>query len=267
MIFDPYLEWLGFRTRRPVAGLHITSSHLVLVALRRRPLRLVAVGRRAVTEAAVVDGDIRLVAPLVATLRLLIAETRIAPGTPTAVVVDPLAGSTLIDIGVSAPAACDVSSRTHDRIHEVVAGAGLTVRTVDVLPAALARLGGLLGAPAVALDADEGWTTSVVDGRLDSRRIVGGPTQPALRMGRDLGSTVTVVELPGIGVPDPLQPAFDPGRDGVAVGGVLSLLGYGPRIPARPAAVPVGSGWTVQSVAPATPTWSDREPIGTVPTQ
>ena len=248
MIFDPYLSWLGFRTRRPVVGMHVTTTDITIVALRRRPLRLVAIGRRTVPDAAVVGGEIRLVEPLAAELRTLVANVRIESGSPTVAVIEPLADTVSITTDRSVGAACDVADRTYQGIAEVVTGAGLSLRGVEAVPVALARLGRRAGAPAVALDGPNGWTAALDPDRLRARRAAHHEARPTLRLGMAPEVATAVAELPGIAVPSALRPLVDPGRDAVAIGGALAAFGDEPHVIARPAAVAVGSGWTVQRV-------------------
>ncbi len=247
MIFDPYLNWLGFRPRRPVLGLHVTSTHVIVVAVRRWPLRVVAIARRAVPDAAVVDGDIRLVEPLAASLQLMTERARISPGTPTVAVIEPLTDT--ISIGLNGPSgpSCDVADRHYQRMVEVITGAGLRVLGIDVVPVALARLGFRVGAPAVALNGPSGWAATLTPDRLHGHRLTSPGGRPTLALGTAVETANAVGDIPGVQLPDALRPLIDPGRDAPAIGAALAAFGQGPRVVARPAEVPVGSGWTVQS--------------------
>ena len=256
MIFDSYLDWLGFKTRRPVVGVSITSTYVTVVALRRRPLRLVAIGHCAVPDDAVVDNEIRLIRPVVQALRSALANARIEPGSPTFAVVEPLSDTvSIVSDGAnnaSGSPTCDVVDRAYDAVASVVAEAGLGLRLLEPTPAALARIGLLAGAPAVALDASGGWAAVHGSGRLEAKRLSGATGLPALRLGADITSMAAVAAVPGIEVPPDLGHHHDPGRDAVAIGVAAAAFergaANGVRIIARPIAPAVGSGWTVQRI-------------------
>lgn len=260
MIFDPCLEWLGFRTRRPVAGLHVTAHHLTLVALRPHPLRLVVVARGSVPEAAVVDGDIRLERPLMELARLLVERSHLASGTPTVAVIEPRSDTLSVAVDGPGEATCEATGWAHDRIVDVVTGAGLTVWGVDTVPAALARLALLDGVDARAGETapparsdSHGWEVVVAGARLEAKRSTGAPGPQAKGSATrptewDTGHPLTVPQLSGIKMSPRLRPLVDPALDAVAIGGALAALDRHPRIGTRPVATASDADWTVQPV-------------------
>lgn len=171
MILDPYLAWLGIRAPLPVAGLHITSEYMTLVAARRRPLRLIAIGRWPIPDAAVVGDEIRLVKPLAGGLKKLVEETRLAPGSLTVAAVEPIAGAVTIWDDGPEVLAYNVAQATYAKVCEVVDRAGLGLIRVDIVPAALARLGRKVGAPSIASLPPTYWSVvTTEDGFIDATR-------------------------------------------------------------------------------------------------
>ena len=254
MIFDPYLDWLGLKIRRPAVGVHVTSTHVTVVALRRRPIRLVAISRRAIPDGAVVDNEIRRVKPVVDILRLAMVNARIAPGSQTFAAIEPLADSISVDPDRSA-ATCDVADHAYDRIAALITGAGLNLQLIEPVPAAAARIGARAGIPAVAVDAQAGWVVVRGVGGLEAQRLSGQPGQvgqATLRLGSEVSNMAAAGAVPGLDVPTELRSLHDPGRDAVAIGAAMAAFDgrsqIYPQLTARPVALAVGSGWTVQQI-------------------
>lgn len=242
MMLDPYLSWLGFRTPATAIGLHITSEFMTLVAARHRPVRLVTVARQSIPDDAVVGNEIRLIKPLVAGLQGLVNGSRLQLDTPIIAAVEPLANSlTIWDDGPQV-LNYSVAESTYSRIGEVVDRAGLELSRVDIVPAALARLGRQLGVSMVAGRWPTGWSVVADQGFIDAERSTHGtPSMPPL------------ADLPGIHIPARLRRVVDPGRDSAAIGAALAGFGCPPLVSTQPAAEAAGPDWTVQHVRTISP--------------
>ena len=243
-VVDPLLTWLGLRVTRPVAGLHITSTHLTLAALRPQPIRLVALGRLAIPHGAVADDEIRNVEQLVTGLGRLAAATRVHPGTPTAAAIEPAVASiAAAPIGADrlSPTTCAVRDSDAERITQVVTGAGLDLVGLEIVPAALARIGLQVDTPTVGLRSPTGWSVTASPDHLTAERVdvdrrpavVLTGRSTALHLGPDLADTSPLTDIPGIAVPDDLDQLVDPGHDAVALGAALAALGGAPLISAE----------------------------------
>ncbi len=239
-IFDPLLDWLGFRDQTVSVGVHITSDNITLVALKARPLRLVAVGRASVRDAAVIGNEIRLAAPVSEALAALVTEARIAPGSLTIAAVEPLANSfTIWERGQEA-LTYNVVESTYSRIGQVCESAGLPLARVDLVPAAMARLGRVAGVGTVAGRAPNGWTVRTEDGFTDAVRSDHGA--PAGAPLSTLGS---------IRVPRRFGHLIDPAADAAAIGAALAGFSHEPIVSTQPVSEAVGPDWVVQHVESA----------------
>ncbi len=252
-VFGPYLNRLRLRPSQAVAGLHITSEHITLVALRDRPLRLVAIGRSPIDGAAVVDDQIRLVKKVGADLQRLAERLRLKPDTPTIAAVEPLANSlTLWDDGPGV-LTYGVAESTFERIGRVLDSADLLLTRIDIVPAALARLGRQVGVEVIAGRAPNGWSVVAEHGFTDAERSdYGMPSAPPLD------------RLDGIAIPARLRNVVDPAGDAAAIGAALAGFGVAPIVPTEPAQEVTGPDWTVQYMEPTRP-GSEPKPPGAAP--
>lgn len=243
--------WLGLGDRRPVAGLHLTAESATLVALRDRPLRITALGRQVVFDAAVVNDDDRMTRSLAGDVRSLASQLNLPPGTPAVAAIEPTASAISITHGGSGASTCDAGQRAYERLVEVVTLAGLLLVRVDPVPAALARLARLLGpgpdgaGAEVALRGPCRWSVLTSPDFTEAERRH-RPHRPGLWSGPDFGSLQPVTDLP-IEVPRNVRSGLLIDRDAVAIGAGLAGFDLDPLITVRPVADrPGAADWTLQ---------------------
>ena len=241
-MLDRCVDWLGFGSRGPVVGLHLTVDQLRVAAVRP-PGRLVAIGRAAVPIEPGADPAIAI-----ANVRELANRLRLAPGTPAVAAIEPATTALRFGNGTGAGhrhtgadvPSCHAGQPALDQAAVVASMAGLDLVHVDVVPAALARLASLgpLGPHGVVVRASPPWwvragphyTEAVYDGS--------SPERPSGRcqfgIGPDANSLQWLDQWPGIDVPAPLVDLLDAGRDAVAVGAALAAFELPPLITVQP---------------------------------
>lgn len=245
-------SWLGLTgLSEPAVGIGLTDDAIAMVAVRPNPIRVTAIVRGAVPEAAVVGGEIRL--PQLVTRELDAGRRRmhLPAGTAAGIAIEPAAAQFAVTIGGGgAGSEVEVAGGHFDRSISVVAGAGFRAARIDVVPVALARLAMMeLPGEAVARNAD-GWQVSVSGDVI--RAMVGDPLPgPELRLGPGRSRPAPIRRLERVEVAKQLDPVIDPGLDGVAIGAAMGALGLAPIVTPVPAATSASAAWMVQRVGAA----------------
>lgn len=243
-------NWFGIAGySEPVVGIGVADTTLTMVAMRPNPLRITAVVRTRVSDAAVVNGDIRLPQRLATELQAGRVQMRLPSGTPAVIALEPHGDQLAIALGADfgPEPEVEVSGNQYDRCTSVVASAGFRPERVDVIPAALARLG-LIEHPLHAVVRDAGgWQVAVSGDGLQASLVERLPV-PELRLGPGRAKPDPVRRLAHIGIAKQLDPVVDPALDGVAIGAALGALRRRPLVAAVPAAVSSAAAWMVQRV-------------------
>lgn len=248
------MDWLGLTAARSTVGLAIGSHEVSMVALhhdRLGRLRLAAIGRQPVYDAAVVDGDVRLVGALADDIAGLAHRLRLRPDTEVVATIEPSTGL-LADDDRSGDG-CVVAAAARDRLVELVDRAGLRLQRVDPVPAALARLA-RSAVPGVVALRHAGWTVVTCDGYTEAER--GTWPEPGstaagtpFLVGPDLnGLRPLDPDLLPIEVPARVRVALDLDRDAISVGAALAGAGLLPLPEIRTVAAAPCDRWTAQPV-------------------
>jgi hypothetical protein len=231
MIVAQSLDWLGLHRRPPAVGVHLSSRHVTLVALRRRPLRLVGLGREPVTDSAVVGDDVRLIGVVADQLRRLTRALCLPPGTAAVAAIEPAPDELDLVLDEPAhPAHCPARDSSYHRLVETISRAGLQLSRVDPVPVSLGRLALQMEKAPVAAVAVDRWWVAIDGSRLRARRSARHQAGSGLQVGPGPDALRSVSGLAGFGVPRRLQALVDAGSDGAAIGAALAGLGPGPRV-------------------------------------
>ncbi len=245
-------SWLGLTgLSEPAVGIGLTDDSIAMVAIRPDPVRVTAIVRGAVPDAAVVGGEIRL--PQLVTRELDAGRRRmhLPAGTAAGIAIEPATRQFAVTLGNGgAGTEVEVAGGHFDRSVSVLAGAGFRAARIDVVPVALARLAmAELPGEAVARSAD-GWQISVSG---DVIRVMGGDPLPGpeLRLGPGRSRPAPIRRLERIEVAKQLDPVLDPALDGIAIGAAMGVLGMTPIVTPVPAATSSSAAWMVQQVGAA----------------
>lgn len=256
-------DWLGVGRNKAVVGLHLSQSHLSLAVVRPGPLRLTALGRHTIQEAAVVNDEVRLAVTLAADLAQMVERLGLPRGVGVVAAIEPRdATFQALDGETSTP--CPVRQVAHDRLVGAIHGAGLKLLRVDPVPAALARLARLAQPQAAALRGGYRWTVVSGDGFTEAERSTHND-DARLRLGFDLAS-VQPFEQPPLKVARNVRSIVDLDRDAVAIGAALAGLDMLPLVDVQPVAEGRGGDWAMQQVAGPSPAVTGR-PGQTLPGQ
>ena len=239
-------DWLGVGRSKAVAGLHLSPTHLSIAVVRPGPLRLTALGRQTIKEAAVVNDEVRLAVTLTADLTEMVKRLDLPQGIGVVAAIEPK-DSTFRVVNGEAGAPCSVRQAAHDRLVGAIHGAGLRLLRVDPVPAALARLGHLAEPHMVSLRGGYRWLVVSGDGVTEAERS-DHTDDPRLRLGTDLPS-VQPFERPPLKVARSVRSTVDLDRDAVAIGAALAGLDVLPLVDVQPVPDGRGGDWTMQQVA------------------
>ncbi len=239
-------DWLGIGRSKAVVGLHLSPSHLSMAVVRPDPLRLTALGRQAIKEAAVVNDEIRLAVTMSTDLAQMVKTLGLPSGIGVVAAIEPRDDLFQAYDG-DADTMCPVRQAAHDRLVGAIHGAGLRLLRVDPVPAALARLARLAEPQMVALRGGHRWLVVSGDGHTEAERSPHNDDS-RIRLGADLAS-VQPFEQPPLKVARSVRPILDLDRDAVAIGAALAGLDLLPLIGVQPVPEGRGGDWTMQQVA------------------
>lgn len=239
-------DWLGIGRNRAVVGVHLSPSHLSMAVVRPGPVRLTALGRQTIREAAVVNDEVRLAVTLAADLTQMAKTLGLPSGIGVVAAIEPRDGLfQVIDGETVTP--CSVRQAAHDRLVGAIHGAGLRLLRVDPVPAALARLARLADPQMVALRGGYRWSVVSGDGYTEAERSDHND-DPRLRLGPDFAS-MQPLDQPPLKVARSVRSIVDLDRDAVAVGAALAGLDLLPLVEVQPVPEGRGGDWTMQQVA------------------
>ncbi len=242
-----FKDWLGLAGHTTVAGLHVDGDRLSLVAVRPGPVRVVAVARRPVTDAAVVDGEIRVVPRVAVAVREMVAGLKLPPDLGLVAAIEPAEDRvTALDDG--GEAVVTVRRAAQDRLRDTVHRAGLRLLGIDPAPLALARVARLAGPDPAAVQGAFRWSVLTGTAYTEAERS-DRPRRVRLGVGPDLTTLrpLAVDDLP-IEVPRRLRPLLDLDRDAIALGAALAACNLPPVVDVRPAVEAAAHDWALQPV-------------------
>ena len=231
------LQWVGWDRGGLATTALFTDEAVWLLAIRKRPLRITALGRVALSPGVVRKGELRLVSIGADALRVLREHLVLGDLVPLTVIVDP------VEAGVDAmtdTVRARVDKHQLQALVQCAEQAGFGAVQFDARPAAAARFARLScrqpGQPLYVGGA--GWM-SVSAGSI--RNVVpGGSIHDQVSSGPSPSSMIRIAR------PDPVKVADGITLDGpwpVLLGGALASAGAGPNISIEASDQPPSYGW------------------------